>query len=162
MIKRIVIGALGFMVVTLVASGLEARSQKELRGSATWTVDPPAPCGPFSSLLVHSTTSDASVVEVIYQSGNTCDNSFQILQGSAAGSVTGSLKRLRMEALVPTSDGRTFDVDITLTGTKDLADKSPREKVVSARATGSVLLDGVDLTGGVATDNATITETKVK
>jgi hypothetical protein len=163
MIKRVLVAALGFTVVAIGhVSLLEAKNGKELRGAATWTVPAPAPCGPFSTLLVHSTQFDASVLEAVYQFGNSCDGSFHIVQGSGTGSVTGNLQHLRMHALVPTSDDRTIDVDITLHRTKDLADRSPNEKVVSARASGTVILDRADLTGGAATNDATITETRTK
>jgi hypothetical protein len=161
--RRIVIGALGFTLLGMgFASSPEAKNKKELRGSATWTVNPPEPCGAFSTLFVHSTAADASVVEVIYQFGNSCDGSFHSLQGSATASVTGNLQHLRMDGLIPTGDGRSFDVDLTLKRTKDFSNQTPTETTVSARATGSVVLDGADLTGGAPTTNATITETRTK
>jgi hypothetical protein len=156
MIKHLVSGAL---VLTLGAVGLapEARGKPPVfRGSATWTVDPPSPCGAFSSLLVQSTQADANVIEVVYQAGNTCDGSFAIVQATGTGVVTGNINRLRIEALIATSDERPVDIDLTLNRTRDLSD----EKVVSARATGTVLLDGVDLTGGVPATSATITRSK--
>jgi hypothetical protein len=132
-----------------------------LKGSATWTVNAPEPCGAFSTLVVHTTEADVDVIEVLYQFGNSCDGSFHFLQGSAAGTVSGNLNRLTLEASVPTGDGRTFAVDVTLQKRKGgNPPPPPGEKVVSARASGTVVLDGANLTGGVPTDDAVIRRVK--
>ena len=130
------------------------------RGSAQWTQDPPAPdCGPFHTLLVHTTQADPNVVEVIYQFGNTCDNSFSNVFGTGLATVSGNLKSLNMSGTIATSDGRSFIVNVTLTGDV-VTDRTDRDRTVSATAQGTVLLDGTDITGGVPTTNASITRSK--
>jgi hypothetical protein len=161
-----ILGSAVIMLITLGSTGAsKAKDSKVLRGSAMWTINPPAEpaCGPFSALLVQSTQADVDVVEVIYQFGNTCGaGSFASVQGSGAGMVSGKVKALTVEADVPMSDGRTISVDLVLTRTKDLRDNGPDEKVVSASAFGTVILDGTDLTRHAPSTDATITETKTR
>ena len=159
MIKHIVNA--GLIVAVLGGmSGAAIGKPPVFRAVATWTVNPPEPCGAFSTVQVRSTQADVDVIELTYQFGNTCDNSFHIVQATGAGTIDGNLNHLRIVATIATSDERPVDVDLTLKKTKDLSDKGPGEKTVSARATGTVILDGVDLTGGVPTNDATITRSK--
>jgi hypothetical protein len=164
MIKHlgIVALALGFVVVGSVPSSeaVQPQKNKAMRGSAQWTTDPPSPCGPFSALLVHSTQGDADVVEIIYQSGDTCQGTFTSLQGRGLPAVDGNINKLTMNGSVPADDGRVFEVNLTLTRTRDFDNNGPSERVVSASARGTVILDGMDLTGGVPTTNATISKSK--
>jgi hypothetical protein len=131
-----------------------------MRGAAQWTKDPADPCGPFSTLVVHSTQADIDVVEILYQSGNTCLGTFSFVQGSGLVSVNGNLHRLTFRGTIPLNDGRTAAVDLTLTSTKESDTKDKSDRTVSASARGTVILDGVDLTGGVSTTNATISRSK--
>jgi hypothetical protein len=164
MIKHIGHAALVLALVTFGPSPkAHAKSHAVFKGSAQWTVNAPdlPACGKFSTLLVHSTAADDDIVEVIYQAGNTCDNTFQSLQGSGTATLSGNLKLLTIEGTIPTSGGP-VDVDITLKRTKDLSENGPDEKVVSARAKGTVILGGQDLTDHAPTTDATITKTKSK
>jgi hypothetical protein len=164
---RIAVFTLGLAAVGSVPNSEAAPPQAKacrghvFRGSAQWTQDPPSDqCGPFSALLVHSTQADSNVVEVIYQFGDTCNNTFGMVFGTGQASVNGDLKRLTMSATVSTSDERSIAVNVTLTGTRGSKEQSGDERTVSASASGTVILDGVNLTGGVTTTNATISRSK--
>jgi hypothetical protein len=139
----------------------EARNAHVFRGSAQWTRNPPPnACGPFSALLVHSTQADPTVVEVIYQFGDTCNNTFGSVSGTGQVTVNGNLQRLRFKGTIPANDERSFSVDITLKRTCEDTDRDGSDRTVSAEAKGTVILGGVDLTGGATTTNASISRSK--
>jgi hypothetical protein len=147
---------------TLVASLFSARGQADpptLTGTAIWFFDSAASCGPFAALLVESTRADTDEINVVYESGNSCDGSVQDVQASGPGTVNGNINRLRMVGTIPTGDGRTIKVDVSLTRTKGKGPKDD-DKDVTAQATGTVILDGADLTRGIPTDEAFISKSK--
>ena len=128
-------------------------------GQAQWTTDPPPDpsCGPFHTLLVQGTEADGTA-QVVYQFGDTCDDSFHILQGSALATVNGNLNKLTISGAIPVQgdEGRAFLVNVTLHRTGRPGGGGAGGRTVSASASGTVILDGTDVTGGVPTSNATI------
>jgi hypothetical protein len=132
-----------------------------LRVQSQWTTDPPdAGCGPFSTLFVQSSQADTDVLFVVYQAGNTCDNSFHSVQGSGLVTVSGNIHQVTVTGNIPLSDGTTGSVNLSFTQTPDSEDKNMGNRTVSAVAQGTVILDGSDATGGVPTTNAQISRTK--
>jgi hypothetical protein len=169
MIKLTAITALVFALVAVGPTpGVEAApvakgdcTSHAMTGSAQWTRTAPDPCGPFSTLLVHSTQGDIDVVEVIYQAGDSCPGgTFLSVQGSGLVSVTGNLHRLTIRGAIPVGDGRTVAVDLTLITSKEADAKDKSNRTVDASARGTVILDGMELTGGVPTTDAFISRSK--
>jgi len=166
MYKAIRIAALVLGLVALGPTGSrEARAAKQiLRFQAVWSVNPNGDCGqPNSALSLASSQADIDIVFFSYFFiSDPCSPTPVVIfvQGVGPVSISGNQTRLFVDGTIQTPDGRPVNIDLTLQKTGNLADPGPGEKLVSASATGEVVLDGQDLTGGAPSTTAQISKSK--
>jgi hypothetical protein len=137
---------------------LGAANPHVFRFQATWVVNPDGTCGvPHSTLFLGSTAADGDVVDFTYQfTPDPCTTTLQIVPGVGQVEISGNQAHLRVQGTISTSDERPVQIDLTLRKSRNLPDPGPGEKLWSATARGTVILDGTDLTGGQPSTTAQI------
>ena len=138
-----------------------AEAKQIFRFQAEWRQDPTVECGPQKLLSLSSFQADVDVVSFTYFNiANTCTGEgFQFVTGSGAVNVSGSLNQLSVTGEI-FGNGQPITIDLQLDKVASLPDSTQGEKMVSATAQGTVLLDGQDLTGGLTSTTASITRSK--
>jgi hypothetical protein len=156
--NRIRLAALVLALIALWPTApIEAANPHVFRFQAIWAVNPDAECGkPYSQLFLNSTQADVDVVEINYIAlPDPCGPGQPIVIGSGLVDIRGNLSKLFVEGTIPSSGGDVA-IDLVLRKTGNLPDPGPGEKAVSATARGTVILNGVDLTGGKPSTSAFI------
>jgi hypothetical protein len=159
MMKTILLG-----VLALTPSFAGAAEAKQIfRVHAQWLSNADgADCDkPASVLQVDSTEADVNVLAFVYQvATGFCGRpgevpTFQIFSGSGTVSLTGNQTKISVVGTLPLGGGGEVDVDLFLRKTGNLPDGAG-QKTVSAVATGTIILNGQDLTAGQPSTFASI------
>jgi hypothetical protein len=137
---------IGMLALALCSFAAAAEAKNVYRFSAQWSSNADgSDCShPNFVLLLQSTAADIDVVSFTYQAFDVC-NGFRIVTGSGTASITGNQNKLHVDGVLPLSGGGDVDVDVDI------------RKTI---ATGTVILNGVDLTGGQPSTTASITKSK--
>jgi hypothetical protein len=156
---RIVVAALGLFALW---PSVRAEAKQVFRFQAEWRQDPTVDCGPQTVLSLVSSQADVGVVSLSYFNiANTCTGEgFQFVTGTGTVDVSGNQTTLFVNGELTASDGRPITIDLELHKLKNLPDSTKGEKMVSATASGEVILGEQDLTGGQASTSASITRSK--
>ena len=111
--------------------------------------------GPFSALIRRRWL--RAIARSAVAGGARAPTGLQDVQAFGQVETRGNLARLFVEGTISTSDDRPVDIDLSLRKIANLPDPGPGQKAVSASARGTVILDGVDLTGGQPSTSGEIT-----
>jgi hypothetical protein len=154
----IAVAALGLLALWPAS---HAEAKQVFRFQAEWRQDPTVECGPQKVLSLSSFPADVNVVSFSYFNiANTCTGEgFQFVTGSGTVDISGNLNHLSVTGEI-FGNGQPIAIDLDLHKVANLPDNTKGEKMVSATAEGTVILDGQDLTGGQPSTTASITRSK--